>query len=524
MISMTKPAYLLAIILPLLGAAVLLYAAGSLRDIEPARQNGAVLILCQEEQAPASFRFLQTGLALAGFSSRTWTWPANAFSRSSLLAAEISQFAQTTGYTPNQIWLAASGGDTAEIWALASQVPEIAGMLLLSPGRLDQVDAAMTSNWPAGRPVAIFTGKSPAAAPDTSGQLLFEYLTGEDARLLPAFRLAGPGQPWRYTSVNGRVHLSIYPLLPANLVLLSPRVIPDAARWLDEWSPGTTSSRLLAHNGQTLINHIFLLILAGLLLLAVPAGIGFALTHGGPDRKQNDAAYTLPSDESWLQAVLWIPAAALAGGFGLLSCVWTGSPDEWLAHSLLILPGCRGWLFALTRLLRRRYWPGSSETTSKGLGARCQVPYILAGTALFALTGLIAAWWINQSFGALMPPGWSWLILPLLILINYPAALAGSSRLSGQAARERGLRQRSGLAFLWQHLPFLVLPVWAYVAAGINGLLAGLMLLVLALWSASLGRAASRLSHHESIGNLAQAFFYSAGILMPPILSGLRLV
>jgi hypothetical protein len=246
---------------------ILLATASNPAIDDPAEPRGAVLLICTGN-AGIRFKLLQAGLSKAGFASRTIMVGEDEDQAASAILVEIENVSEETGCGPDKVWLAGSSSRALAVWRMASRMPGLAGVLLICPRGLEELDAGAVSSWPAGRSVVILSSGKPSVSPEKNGQMLFEYLTGEDARLLPAYRDKGIGRPWQYTSADGLVHLAIYPGLPGFFALSSPRVLPDAVSWLDGWSSEASSPLEAARTGQAIIGWIFSAVLAVLLLAA----------------------------------------------------------------------------------------------------------------------------------------------------------------------------------------------------------------------------------------------------------------
>jgi hypothetical protein len=233
-----------------------------------------------------------------------------------------------------------------------------------------------------------------------------------------------------------------------------------------------------------------------------------------------------PSVAWWLELLLWLPAILLAGGIGWLltqvlnSLLPTAQPGRWLILAIMILPGCRGWLFVLVRGLRSRWLHGAIRPIDEPRPAILWRPAV-AGAVIGLLFLLLIVAWLISYFGALLPAGWPWLTLPLLILVNYPAGLAGAAGRLGAIFYE-GMAERSQpVASLWQHGPFLILPIAVLCLHGWGGLAAGLLVLGLSIVAASLGKSITGLSRQASLGSLSQSVLFSLVVLVAPIAAGL---
>jgi hypothetical protein len=524
----------------------------------PAASVGAVLILRDSTQPAGQYRLLRLALANAGFALATVLLPARPAATPTDLQADsqaivqeaLQQLAVQTGCSPDQVWLAASGETSGIAFQIAENVPQLAGVLLIAPVNLDSIKVEQRQNWPSGRSLALLLGRdlsggltaAGAATPDAiateRARRLFESVSGEDAHLLPAYRENGFNRPLQYTSSDGGTYLAIYPDTWNVLALYSPVLLPDAARLLGEWSGQPATAAQLAAQGRRTVSQIFLLLLAGIFLLAVPFALGLARRVAKPlpdpiARKPELQTATANIGHSpdasvawWLETLLWLPALLLAGALGwllaqaLAALLPNAQHVRWLFLAVIILPGCRGWLFGLVRLLRSRWLQGDSRAGGEPR-AVIQLRRVIASAIAALLFLLLVTWWLASYFGTLLPNNWPWLVLPLLAVVNYPAGLAGAAGRLGAVYFE-GLSERSDpIASLWQHLPFLILPVAAVILNGWSGLLAGLLVLVISIVSASLGKSITGLSRLAGLGSLAQAVLFSLAVLVPPIAAGL---
>jgi len=135
---------------------------------------------------------------------------------------------------------------------------------------------------------------------------------------------------------------------------------------------------------------------------------------------------------------------------------------------------------------------------------------------------IMAGFWSDMIFRTFSASARQMTLLALLVFIGWPAGMAGTC---GQIENNisAGVRTNPGVGqTIWQHLPFLVLPVLAGLKLGWTGLAASLLLLTIHFWSTGLGKASTIITHRPAIGSLIQSTAYAIGILMPPVLLGLR--
>ena len=480
---------------------------------------GAVLLVFSPEQPASQYHLMQASLGAAGISStcesvEDVTDPLH-------LKAAIEKLSATAGCTSDQVWLAAAGNNVPVVFQAGSQVV-CAGQIMLAPHGLDSLTSGLMRQWPDGRAVAIFAVPSATDPRAQAARAFYERLTGEDTLLFPGFQAKGLFQPEQYLASTGLAWLNVYPALTASTALVSGQLLADVVDWLADWpAAGSGINRLAARTA--LVDLSSWLLLAGFLLLIVPLGLILLLDV------QQPAGLSARTTQrfAWLaNSLLWLPALGLAAAIGLLVAWLAGRPEIFLLAGMAVLPGCRGWLllpFLLIQRNRRAFAADAGEHAGVRRPADTRTwSGILAGLMACLFVLLLAGFWAWLTFGSIVPPAWPWLVLPLLLAFNWSAGLAGTTGRNGRAG-EQVLWSTGKLDGVWQHLPFLLLPVAATLILGWSGFLAALLLLVVHLWSVSLGKAGAVLTGKVWIGSLLQTTGFALGFLLPPIAEGLQL-
>ncbi|HBP37332.1 MAG TPA: hypothetical protein DD640_01050 [Clostridiales bacterium] len=492
--------------------------------------SGAVLLIRSAAQDPGQFNFLQAGMSAAGLSWSVWVLPEDPAVRAAELEAEVQKLAVISNCSAADIWLAAVGDAAPAIWISACRLPQAAGMVLFIPAGFSGLTAPEILLWPDSRPLALFAGQETNSGRLQAERVFYEQLTGEDATLFPGYQ-PGFGQPVQYLSADGRFMLRQYPSILPSLAMVSPRILPDALNWIiDHLAENGGFDPAMRSSAADLLTRLpFSLLLTALLLLAALCGLNLFL-HRQPVQPAalTDKAWRKDSRLNLLANVLaWLPAAVLAAALGYLAA-WlisaSSDPSAWLFWSLAVMPGCYGASRQLIRLtcrarqrqtgIRRPQWIGTDAAIPQELAGACRLPAGAAwpgwagGLALLAIM-VLAGLLIRLAFGSLTPGFRSGLILPVLIILNWPAGMAGADPGDGKSA-----------ALFGQHLLYLLLPVWAGLFMGWMGLISGLALLAVHFWSAGLGKAARLVSRSRIAGGLARSLGYSAGVLLPPIIQG----
>lgn len=462
---------------------------------EQSNTAGSVLLITAADQNAGQYRLLRTGLIAAGFAVADCQIDIDTKTNWQTIQAAADQL---NGSAPSAtgVWLVSSGNAAVKTWLAGSQMEGVAGILMLTPQNIASLSTQDIENRLKGIDVAVFAAPDINDGINDASRAFFEQLSGEDTTLFPAFQ-QNIFKPLQYASSNGKTWLMIYPGLTSNWSLLSVRVLPDVVSWLTDWSSANTPRNTEQSNqaAKHLIILVIQIILAGILLLAVPLGLNFALAAQTSHQVESASI----GKNRLINILLWLPGAALAAALSLLLVKLTGNQTGWLMLALLLLPGSRGWLYVLSNLINGNRQAGSTKNTSN----QDQKRYFLLATAgllAIVLTILAAVCWDWLAFGSLQLTGLSWLLLPIVIIVGWPAGLAGTSGRS-----------------IWQYLPFLLLPFWSVIAYGLSGLAASLLLLAVLLWSVSLGKAVTRLSFHPSIGSLVQAIGWTTCLFIPSI-------
>ena len=504
-----------------------LLAMISAQNSTAAKTSGSVIMLTGEHHTPGQFRLLGAGLTIAGFQVTDMQLPADTTSASRQgLQEAISGLAGNS----RGVWLTAVGFEAAEAWYLAGQLQDVAGIILITPDSLSELSDEDFRQWPDDRSTVIFT----AAEADNGSEIrrFFEKLTGEDATLFPASQV-NAAEPFQYASSDGRTWLMIYPGLSREWSLISPRTLPDIAGWLEDWaasgSGGSGSNHAAA---RLMITLIFQLLLAGVLLLAVPFALSLAMLGTPTLIPHPEDPEKISGRTGGMRQIgyilLWLPAAVAASAMGVAVAWLSGRLADWLLPALLLLPGCRGWLVLIGRLINSRWHEnavfGSGSFTDEAerpVGWRKMLPSRVLGLIMLVLVTAGAFIWIWMAFGSFKPIGWPVFILPVIFLAGLPAGLAGTPGQTGIALALGTAPAGRWYQSVSQHLPFVFLLIAVTFISGWPGLTAGLLLLAVDLWAVSMGKAATLLSCRAGIGSLIQAIAWSTAILMPTIANGL---
>lgn len=456
---------------------------------------GAVLLITAAEQNAGQYRLLRAGLISAGFIVDDCQIGVDADANRNTIQTAADQLNDSV-LPGSGVWLVSTGKGAADTWLAGSQIKGVAGILMLTPLNLASLSTQNADQRLKDVDVAIFAAEDSNNKINDASRTFFEQLTGEDTTLFPAYQ-QNLFKPLQYASADGQTWLMIYPGLTSNWSLLSVRVLPDVANWLTDWSAANKSldSEQSSQAAKLLIILVVQIILAGLLLLAVPLGLNLTLSSkmSAPVVKASIDRYRIVS------ILLWLPGAALAAAISLLLVRLTGHQTGWLLLALLLLPGCRGWFSILGRLISRDRRINSAKNIQYQ-DKKHNLMLKIIGLLAIVLTVLAAVCWDWLAFGTLQLTGWSWLLIPILILIGWPAGFAAIDSLS-----------------IWQYLPFLVLPLVALFAFGLSGLAAGLFLIVVLMWSVSLGKAVNLLGFPPAISSLVQAVGWTTCLLIPSI-------
>lgn len=465
-------------------------------NTQPAQADSApaasVLLITAADQSSGQYRLLRAGLISAGFVVADCVIDADTETNRQTIQDAAFQM-QASTLSTNGVWLVSTGNGSAAAWLAGSQLEGVAGILMLTPQNIASLSIQDVENRQKDLAVAVFAA---ADFDDGDSRSFFEQLTGEDTTLFPAYQ-PNIFKPRQYASADGQTWLMVYPGLFSNWSLLSVRVLPDVTNLLEDWSAANkpVDSEQSSQAAIFLVSMIIQIVLAGILLLAVPIGLNFALNV------KVSATVEPAGIERFriIHALLWLPGAALAAAISLLLVKLTGHQTGWLLLALILLPGCRGWLFILARLIggNRQI---SSVKSDQVQEQKLNLFFRITGLLAIVLTVLAAVFWDWLAFGTLQLAGWPWLLAPVLILIGWPAGLAGTDGWS-----------------IWQCLPYLLLPFWSVFAYGLSGLVASLLILVILMWSVSLSKAATRLGFYPAIGSLVQAIGWTTCLLIPSI-------
>lgn len=520
----------LAAVLSLLTAAgllatVLLSMLAAARQAELREDSPlTVIILTDNGQSSDRYRILRTGLLSSGFSVRELPVPVDGTNA----ARRELQDAVSLSAAASHVWLIADGPGAVPSWQVAGLLTDVSGFIMISPKGLDQIDDFAISQWPADRYCLILSTLETSSA----SRVFFELTTGEDTALFPPYQ-PNPLKPMQFASADGLVWLLDYPALFGEWALLSFRLLPDLADWLDDWADGQSGSPGKQVPAGNLITLIFQLLLAGILILAIPAGLSLALSGSPvigayrdglavPERR--NPALSLPGLVGSI--LLWVPAAVVATAMGMALALLAGHPDGWLLPGMLLLPGCRGYLVFFGRMVSRRHRGDDRELTDEGgftagTGGFRMLPSRITGLVMLGAGIGLAVLWIWLSFGSLLPTGVPAYWLPIVLLVGWPAGLAGTPGLIGKTFDAGLMLPSRWYQTFGQHLPFVALVILAWPLFGWLGLITALMLLVVNLWSVSIGKAATWLTGRPGVGSLLQAFAWLTALLLPPITLGL---
>lgn len=500
-----------------------LMAMISAQNSTAAKTSGSIIMLTGEHHTPGQFRLLGAGLTTAGFQVTDMQLPADTTTAARQgLQEAISRLAGNS----RGVWLTAVGYEAAEAWYLAGQLQDVAGIILITPDNLGELTEEDFRRWPADRSTVVFT----AAEADRGSEIrrFFEKLTGEDATLFPASQV-NTAEPFQYASTDGRTWLMIYPWLSSEWSLISPRILPDIASWLEDWAAAGIGDSGSRHSASWLmITLIFQLLLAGVLLLAVPFALSLAMLGTPTLIPHPEDPEKIPLRTKGMKQIgyilLWLPAEVVAVAIGIAVAWMSGRMADWMLPALLLLPGCRGWLVLIGRLINSRwheydvFGPGSyTDEAERPVGCRKILPSRVLGLVMLVLATAGAFIWIWMAFGSFKPIGWPVFILPVIFLVGLPAGLAGSPGQTGIALAIGTAPAGRWYQSVSQHLPYIFLLIAVTAISGWPGFTAGLLLLAIDLWSVSMGKAATLLSCRAGIGSLVQAIAWSTAILMPTI-------
>lgn len=463
--------------------------------------SGKVIFLLSGRQDSSIYHLIKAGLDRIGYDTGLFVLP----DLSDLAAIENLQAqADHSG----SFWLVASGSGALQAWRAAGMIDELDGLFLISPQNLRQMTQNEPADWPPGWSTVIQTAEYSHQA--FGSRDFFEWLSGEDADLFPGHR-AGFALPLQYAASNGRTWLFIYPYLQPEMAMFSLSALPDAIGWFEDQSNARTgTSQALPETvaGQ-MIKALISLVLAGLLLLAVPQGLRLALSGSSDNVQAGDRpagiGKTRP-DSLVRETLLWFPAGILALTAGLAISAITDLNFGWLPPAMLMLPGCRGWIIWLGNRVERR------KTANPVISSGRLWPAGSAGLVLVGMTIALAGWlaWLTNGtdFSDLRT------ILPfvLLVAISWPAGLSFSA---GQAGWRRSIIQ---------YLPYILLLIWALPVQSRDGLPAAVILLILAWWASGLGQAAAAASRRPVLGSFVQAVAWACAWLLPSLVSALSVL
>jgi len=520
------PGWMIAIAACLLAAGllanVLLMVTTAGTSVE-AQLPVAAIILTREDNRPDHVRLLQAGLINTGMKTTSLPIPADQTTASRrILQDAVDAFAQ------NRVWVICDGNSAPLAWQLTAQLDGVDGLIMITPQNLVELTDYSLKLWPDDRFCLILSSVETSAA----SRLFYERLSGEDATLFPPYQ-QNAVKPWQFAASDGRTWLLDYPALTQPWALVSMRLLPDLTGWLRDWAEAYLGqpSPVQADWPQLMPGLIFQLAVAGLLLLAVPAGLNLAL-QGSPlfilhpeDPQSSKAAYS----KAWLigHQIMWLPSAIMAMALGLALAWLSGRRQDWLLPALLLLPGCRGLLALFARLLTRKRSStefGGQEFAEDEIQSKAKsrlLPSRLTGLIVMLISLLLSALWIWLTFGSLLPSGVPAYWLPIVFLISWPAGLAATSAQVGLAL-DQGLpptvRWYQTLA---HHLPFLLLIVYALFSFSLTGVIAAGLILLISFWSAGIGKAGTLLTSRPGVGSLLQAAAWTVTILLPPITRGL---
>ncbi len=492
---------------------------------------GAILLVCAPGQPDGQYHLLKASLAAAGFPSQVWNLPDVETTDAKSMQEALDQLAVLAGCGTEQIWLAAVGGGVSAVWRLGSQL-DVCGQILIMPQNLASIDAKSIRQWPVERPIAILSAKGSENSYGDDERAFFERLTGEDAVLFPGYSDPGFLQSQQYFSASGKTWLSLYPGFFSTTAMFSFRVLTGVTDWLSDWSANEGMSDYRYVAGRKALVLTALLWLAGLMFLTVPLGMILFFDKKPADLPPVEkSAGILPRKRHkyWLEILIWLPAGGLGIGLGVLLAWLAGDSRSWLLPGVAFMPGCRGWLLLLIRRIQKRWQDDELDSECEPqIKAAPQSAFFwtgrIAGTIGLAIIVAAVSIWSFLAFGLTTSPKWIWLAWPVLVAFNWPAGMAMAGKGIDQTEMDGTLPEKTWHAAIWQHLPFLVLPVWAIFAGTWAGLTASLLLLIVHAWSVSLGKAAALLLGRPGIGSWFCAAGYVSGLLLPPIFYGLSAI
>ncbi len=437
-------------------------------DTKPEKSKNSLIILYDGQLTSTRVQLLERALSTAKYPVETLSVP------------EIG----TLSERQDTYWLIAVNLEAETLVEACRASPQAQGIFLLAPiGLSASVADTLVDSWPSDQPLMILTSQR------NSARVFFETFTGEDATLYPAYRqtLADPEQ---IATADGLTWLMTYPGLVDDLVMLSPRVLPDLVDLIKDWTSEAGNPATIRMDVPTkLAGLIINMIAAGLLLLAVPLALGL-----------NRPVLSSTARPSGLRStVLWLPAILAAAAVSLALTRLAGYPKTWLVLTVLLLPGFRGYLSLLGRLTGNPDGAEADNTSDR--------IHRLPGAILAVVTALAYAAWVVLLFG--WPEVvWTWLVLLVLMLVSWPAGYADQPG-SGQSA--------SFVPFLLNQLPFLLLVVWFAVTGSLSGLIAALLLIAVRLLAIGLGKSVNGLFNTPLAGSIVQGVVWSLGMLVWPV-------
>ena len=427
----------------------------------------------------------------------------------------VAAFLARSGFASDRVVLAGHGLGARAVLRFAAEraagAPPFAGLVLIG------VDASGSDAWLArlgpgspGLPVALLSGTADDVLPPEAAKILYERLSGEDARLFPGSRGTGPYDAETWLSADGRALLSLHDGTPHRLAVESPALLAQAATLARDWTAGPASDAAASETDARAADARRQGVrIAALLLLALGAAATLVLLRRAPAADSTsasapDAAQGLPSVPAalGLRLLLWVPALLAAALFaalaaGLSALLGFGVPTAPAVATLLALGGC-----GLAGLLAARAFPDTYVTLARPEGAgpvlalrlRSGRPLrrpaaLAAGVGLLALLAAAVVLFHGTGGPTLAAPPVRLLWTGLLGAAAFPGFLHLLREEVALAAARPNLPARVAFQLL-RYLPFFILPILAAALGSpsvAGGAIIGVVDLLLAL---AAGRAA----------------------------------
>lgn len=389
-----------------------------------------------------------------------------------------------------------------------------------------------------GCPIALLSGAWDDVLTPEGAQVLYERLSGEDARLFPGSSDASAPGSLTWLSADGRTRLTVYPATPHVFETLSPALVARAVDASKRWLGGFAESAYAYAGplradpeGLAAWTAAALLLLAGaaatVLVLRDAAPSAAAAATPAPAPSASDApAPVRPGPYVALRLLLWLPALVLAVLAGAAAFLLPGGlPAINLVY--LLLPGAFGLAGLLAaRLLPRAYAPlrRPAPLPPFRLLRADGTPHGRALSLLLALPVLallVAAYflWAREGWYAALPTGTRLLLTVLLGAFTFPGFLL--ARREGEALRAAGAGRVVRLAlFAVQTLPFTALLVLFALLGSLSGALGAIIGMAALLLAHAASRTALAATGSRAAAAAAAALAFQALLLVQGALLG----